>query len=112
MREQRDIGAWVFSREIRLGADNKVRAFEVVECAEDLWSIEPRVQRYQYRPNLEERIRKLCLLAPYSTFRTSPSHTVANSALFPSDTATRSPFLTPDFWSPRAKRFESRSSAS
>jgi hypothetical protein len=70
---------------------------------------------YQYRPEFKQRIGRLSSLtqiSPHDNPNPDESRTVANSTLFPNDTATLSPFLTPSFCSPRAKRFESRSSAS
>lgn len=71
------------------------------------------IATHKYCSKFEECIRDLAIAIsrerfPFSVHR----HTVANSILFPRETATRSPFFTPSFCNPRANVFESRSRAS
>jgi hypothetical protein len=46
--EERDVGARVFSGEVRFRADDEVRGGEVVEGGENLWRVEGWVQWYLY----------------------------------------------------------------
>lgn len=59
MGQERDVGSWVFARQVRLGADDEVGGLEVVEGGENLRCIEGRVQRYEDGAQLEERVRRL-----------------------------------------------------
>jgi hypothetical protein len=112
MREETNVGARVFAREVRFGADDEVRGSEVVQGGEDLGRVEGGVQRDQYRSKLEQSIRRLVSSSAPCSISIALRRTVANSTLFPSDTATLSPLRTPSFCSPLASLFESRSSAS
>lgn len=59
MREQWYVRSWIFSREVRLGTNDEVAGFEVIEGGENLWGVESWVQRYEYGTQLEERVCRL-----------------------------------------------------
>ena len=60
---------------------------------------------HQYCPDLEQAVSCLCSHQRCTPTSRCDLHTMANSTLFPNETATRSPLITPLSSSPLAKEF-------